>query len=245
MKFRRSLLACAAASAVVCAAWLGLATDWPGLTSNASEQSAPAARRARQLHRRAVHRVVARTTPGTYLGRILEQRDSVLDRWPDRLGRPVRVWVADGAASRGWRPSFRARLAEALGDWEATGIPVRFTIVPDSAGAEVRVRWVDTLSERASGRTTWHANDRRWMTGADVWIAMRASDGAPQDDRGVKAIALHEIGHLLGLSHSDGREDIMAAWVAADTLSDGDKATARLLYALPPGRVASARGERD
>ena len=246
MQFRRALLALALACATGAFAYdaapepvralLGLPTVRDG-----SDGEATASRRVRGKRRRAgTHVAVARTSPGTYLGRILQQRDSVLDRWPARIDAPIRVWIADGDPVTGWKPTYRARLAEAFADWESTGLPIRFAFVGDSAGAEVRVRWVDTLSEHASGRTTWRANGRRWMTGADVWIAMRASDDAPQDERGIKAIALHEIGHLLGLSHSGGKEDIMAAWVTADTLSDGDRATARLLYALPPGRVSRA-----
>ena len=207
-----------------------------------SDGEATASRRARSKRvKRPVRRAVAvaRTSPGTYLGRILEQRDSVLDRWPTRVEQPIRVWVAPADTVTGYDTTFHARLLEAFAEWEATGLPLRFAFVTDSALAEVRVHWVDTLSQHASGRPTWRANGRRWMTSADVWLAMRASDGAPQDGRGVKAIALHEIGHLLGLSHSGGKEDIMAAWVTADTLSDGDRATARLLYAFPPGRLSA------
>ena len=70
-----------------------------------------------------------------------------------------------------------------------------------------------------------------------------AVDGGAQDLRGVKVIALHEIGHLLGLGHSGGHADIMAEWVTADSLSRSDRATARLLYALPPGRVGDSRND--
>jgi hypothetical protein len=223
-----------------------LTSAWREAPVAVIDGEATASRRAKVLRRprkRGAASTVVRTTPHTYFGRIVAQRDSVLDRWPSRVDRPVRVWIAAGETSEGWRPTFLVQLVEAFDDWEETGIPVHFTFVNDSADAEVRVRWADTLSGRASGRTTWRADANRWMLGADVWIAMRASDGALQDDRGVRAIALHEIGHLLGLAHSGGREDIMAAWVAADTLSDADRATVRLLYALPAGRVGTSTGD--
>ena len=224
-----------------------LTSAWREAPVAVIDGEATASRRAKVLRRPrnkgTAGAAVVRTTPHTYFGRVVAQRDSVLDRWPSRVDQPVRVWIANGVTSEGWRPSFLVQLVEAFDDWEETGIPVHFTFVNDSVDAEVRVRWADTLSGRASGRTTWRADANRWMLGADVSIAMRASDGAPQDDRGVRAIALHEIGHLLGLSHSAGREDIMAAWVAADTLSDADRATVRLLYALPAGRVRMAKGD--
>jgi predicted Zn-dependent protease len=53
----------------------------------------------------------------------------------------------------------------------------------------------------------------------------------------VRAIALHEVGHAIGLAQSDDRHDIMAPLVRVAALSVGDRATARLLYALPAGHL--------
>ena len=53
----------------------------------------------------------------------------------------------------------------------------------------------------------------------------------------MRAIALHEIGHLLGLDHTGDQTNVMAARVRVRELSIADRATARLLYTLPPGGV--------
>jgi len=63
------------------------------------------------------------------------------------------------------------------------------------------------------------------------------TSGRSLDTRGVRAIALHEIGHMIGLSHSTDGHDIMAPLVRVGDLSSTDRATARLLYTFPAGRI--------
>ena len=187
--------------------------------------SAAAARRAR----------AAIALRGTYLADILVERDSALSRWPDRTANPVRVWVQNAPTLPGWRKQFPELVRVALDEWAGVGIPVRFVYVSDPARAEVRVRWVERLGEDSCGETTWTSDAEGWMRRADITLAMRSSDGVLQDERDMRAMALHEAGHLLGLGHTSDTTAIMAPWVAADDLTDADRATVRALYALPPG----------
>ena len=51
------------------------------------------------------------------------------------------------------------------------------------------------------------------------------------------AMALHEVGHLLGLDHTADETSIMTPKVRVRDLSNADRATIRLLYTLPAGSI--------
>lgn len=172
---------------------------------------------------------------GTYIGRCLTDRDSILDRWPAHVDRPLRVWI-DSGEHHSVGPDYPRIVRGAFNEWASAGIPVRFQFVSRPRDAEVRVRWADYLPGK-TGSTTWRTDRDGWLKSSDITLATHVSDGHPLDARGVRVIALHEIGHALGLSHSGNGHDIMAPVVRVNDLSAADLATIRLLYELPAGHV--------
>jgi predicted Zn-dependent protease len=171
------------------------------------------------------------------MAELLLRRDSSLTRWPDRPDRPLAVFVGSGAGLTGWRPEYVSAVASAFAAWSRAGLPLAFRLVDDSARADVRVGWVDRFAAPISGRTVWARDDRWWLVDGAVTLALHHNDGAPLDADQVRAIALHEVGHLLGLDHTADPENVMAPRVRVRELSSADVATARLLYSVPAGRV--------
>ena len=174
---------------------------------------------------------------GTYIADVVANHDSALARWPERVRRPLRVWVSREPSLWDYDTNYAHEVTRAFKAWEATGIPVRFDFVADSTEADIHVGWVDRFREPISGKTIWSRNDDWWIVDARILLAVRHSSGDPLDVAAVHAIALHEVGHLLGLDHTRDEATIMTPRVRVRTLTDADRRTVRLLYTLPAGSV--------
>jgi hypothetical protein len=174
---------------------------------------------------------------GTYLSELLTARDSVMARWPDRIGRPLRVFIREGERLEGWNADFLPVVRDAFDTWTQAGIPVRFSFTADSALADIHVRFLDRFANGISGKTVWSRDANYWLVSSDIQLAIVHPSGGIVTPPQMRAIALHEVGHLLGLDHASDSENIMAARVRVRELSEADKATIRLLYSVPAGSL--------
>ena len=200
-------------------------------------KSSPASRRGRKRDVQEVRRRLEEGATGTYITDVLIEHDSALARWPERVTKPLRVWINPEPPLEGWNPDFEGQVRTAFEAWTATGIPIRFEFVADSADSDVDVGWVERFDEPISGKTRWARDNRWWIVDGSITIALHHNSGPTLSAMAIHAIALHEVGHLLGLDHSRNAENIMTPRVRVKTLSDEDRATMRLLYTLPPGAV--------
>lgn len=184
-----------------------------------------------------VRRRLTRGASGTYLAELLAAHDSAIARWPDRITRPLRIFVGDAIALDGWNPEYAAAVRDAFETWTQAGIPVHFTFVRDSATADILVHFVEHLANGISGKTVWSRDGHHWLLSGHIQLAMAHPSGGTVTAPQMRAIALHEVGHLLGLDHTANADNIMSARVRVRDLSDVDKATVRLVYAVPAGSV--------
>ena len=191
---------------------------------------------ADRLTRIAARDQLTRESGGTYLDSLIVSTDSVVRRWPDRWGTPLRVHIVEGGAP-GYLPRMAGLVREAFDRWEQTGIGVRFQMVPDSAGADITVRWIDHFDFDRAGQTdlTWDQLGR--VRRASISLALRTHTGAPLPDAALMSVAVHEAGHAIGLPHSADTNDVMFPATRTSALTDRDRRTVEVLYRIPPGPV--------
>jgi hypothetical protein len=186
-----------------------------------------------------IRRRIALGERGTYIDEILSapQRDSALARWPERVMKPLRIFIANGSGLPDWNARYPDRVRDAFDTWSLAGAPVKFTFVRDSVDADVMVSWIDRFDAQITGRTLWSRDRNWWIVSGSIVLALHHMGGEVLDENAIHAIALHEVGHLLGLDHSSDTMNIMTARVRVHELSEADRATMRLLYSLPPGSI--------
>ena len=148
----------------------------------------------------------------------------------------------------GTEAEFDAVLEAAFEVWEDVA-DVEFVEVARAADADVRIR-TGSLDDNIAGvaRVTF-LND----PGLSEIIGglVRCSDDLPWSPDGdtpgfdFQAIAIHEIGHVLGLGHVSDEMQIMNPVVLIDELGDGDIAGAQFLYGRDAGDVPRVRGEEN
>ena len=206
-------------------------TTLGGTTPPVDTAAVAAARRSR------VREAIDADTGDSYILQTVQQADSTVRRWPDeRLNRPLRLAIVRQPYVDGFKEDFMANVAWAVSRWDGI-VPVHFDTGADSANADIVVVWTRQLDSNRTGRTDLTWDRQGWIHHAVIVLATHSPDGHELDARRMSGLALHELGHAIGLNHSPNRDDVLHPVAYAFELSERDRRTAQLLYELPPGSI--------
>jgi predicted Zn-dependent protease len=160
--------------------------------------------------------------------------------WPTDT-RLIRVWVPE---PNGLPPNlaraFQNAAAKGIRTWHGHPIPLSIRVRASAEPADVIVQWARTVEDNRLGRA-----QVEWIrTGGEVQVNVLGLTIATHnpgdsvsllDPDQIVLVAAHEMGHILGLPHSDDSRDVMFPTNTATRLTARDFRTIEALYSLPNG----------
>jgi predicted Zn-dependent protease len=162
-------------------------------------------------------------------------------RWPQDTGRlRIRVPLPAGVSPERAR-DLQSAAVRGIQYWQRRPFELVIDTHPtSSAPADIEVSWGKGLSGTQLGLTRVRWSFEQGEANFEVLglaLAVRSPAGpryelAPQQ---VLLTAAHEMGHALGLPHSDSERDVMYPTNTARNLSNRDFRTLDALYRLPNG----------
>lgn len=170
-----------------------------------------------------------------------EERVTKIHRWPDDTETlTVHVPLPD-FETRAKAAELQRAAVRGIQAWQ--GHPFGLTIQTGPAReqvADIEIVWSQTLGGLQIGvaRTYWS-----WKAGKPHFkvLGLSLTTRAPSrpslhlTERQVSLVAAHEMGHALGLPHSDATTDVMYPTNTASRLSTRDYRTMQAFYSLPNG----------
>ena len=176
-----------------------------------------------------------------YVEQVLAAHEGRVVRWDRGPDRPLRVWVPPAPADPR-TAGFVALVDSALAAWNGVGLPVVLARATDPAHADVLLRWVRTEREaETAGRTRLGIDGRTdHVTAATLALTTHATSGYAHPPAVMLGVALHELGHVLGLQHGGTPDCVMFPIPQRTALCAADAETARRWYAMPATVTAAA-----
>jgi len=161
-------------------------------------------------------------------------------RWPEETSQ-IRIWVPEPEnLPPDLAREFQNAAARGIRAWNGHPIPVSVRTRKTGEFPDAMIQWVSSMEGDRLGRAEieWARSGedvRVRVVGFTVNTHQPGNGGQTLTSRQVELVAAHEMGHVLGLPHSDDARDLMFPQNTATRMTNRDFRTLAALYSLPNG----------
>ena len=146
----------------------------------------------------------------------------------------MKIYVKE-TSSNYYKSAYKNYVEYAIDVWRKADDRINYTIVNSKRDADISVYFIEDLGEKYNenylGLTEYDLNRDKVIDYSKVQISLIKFGDEVVSDGEIKATVIHELGHALGLGHSDNEYDIMYPYISTDhtsemtydELSQGDK----------------------
>ena len=147
---------------------------------------------------------------------------------------PLKIYVKETSSSYN-KSVYKNYVKYAMDVWRKADDRINYTVVNSKSDADISVHFIENLGEKYNenylGLTEYDMNRNKVIDYSKVQISLIKFGDEVVTDGEIKATIIHELGHALGLGHSDNEYDIMYPYISTDhtsemtydELSQGDK----------------------